>query len=227
MTTGSLILLVFFLFWGITVLLLFYINSGKDPGVERRDRLRAFLIYVIQHFPGCPYNSRPTVKAAARAEGQQNILLLMTLKMGRLLFVVTIFRLVFAPDLLTLALTVLCLFAFLGGLLFLTRFSVSGMNWQHLYELDPDYGVLEITLTADGPGKEWIGSTLAELNLRKRELLVLAIIRKNKFTVFPKGPEILAAGDRVLVFGKYPPFGFGSSVESSAERSSALQESME
>lgn len=227
MTTGSLVLLVFFLFWGIAVLLLFYMNSSKDPGVERRDRLKAFLVYVVQHFPGFTGGSRQIAKAAAGAEEQQSILLVMTLRFGCLLFAVTIFRLVLAPDLLTLALTVLCLFAFIGGLLYLTRFSVSSANWQHLYELDPDYGVLEITLTSDGPGKEWIGSTLAELNLRKRELLVLAIIRKNKFTVFPKGPEILTSGDRVLAFGKYPPFGFSSSVESPAERSDDLRESME
>ncbi|HEY8343596.1 MAG TPA: TrkA C-terminal domain-containing protein [Bacillota bacterium] len=225
MTTGSLILLVFFLFWGIAVLLLFCMNNGKDLDV--RERLQAFLIYIAQHFPGCAYGSRQPAKAAAGAEEQQCVLMVMTLKLGYLLFAVTIFRLVLAPDLLTLALTVLCLFAFIGGQLLLTGFSSSGLNWQHLYELDSDYGVLEITLTADGPGKEWIGSTLAELNLRKRELLVLAIIRNNKFTVFPKGPEILTAGDRVLVFGKYPPFGFGSSVESSAEQSSALREPIE
>ena len=226
MTTGSLVLLVFYLFWGIMVLLLLFMGY-KGVGMRRHDWPKAFLSYAIQRLQALTFGIRQKSKAMAGKEEDHHVLLVITLKFGYLLLAISIIRLVFAPDLLTLILTVIYLFTSMGSLIYLTRLPPSCVNWQNLYELDSDYGVLEITLTPDGPGKEWIGSTLAELNLRKRELLVLAVIRKTKFTVFPKGPEILTSGDRVLVFGKYPPFGFGGYAKSTDGRRIDLMESLE
>lgn len=73
---------------------------------------------------------------------------------------------------------------------------------QCVYPLAEDYGVYEIRLEPSGAAREWIGTTLAELDLRRKELLVLSIDREEKMVIFPKGPEVLLAGDRLLVFGK-------------------------
>ncbi len=45
------------------------------------------------------------------------------------------------------------------------------------------------------------GKTLAELDLRKKNLLVLAIERQSRLAPFPKGLEVLATGDRMVMFG--------------------------
>ncbi|NLC53446.1 MAG: hypothetical protein GX770_05720 [Firmicutes bacterium] len=71
-----------------------------------------------------------------------------------------------------------------------------------VYPLTEDYGVYEIVLGLSGPVREWVGTTLAELDLRRKELLVLSIARAEKVIIFPKGPEVLLADDRLLVFGK-------------------------
>lgn len=92
---------------------------------------------------------------------------------------------------------------------------------QCIYPLADDYGVYELVLGSSGPAREWVGTTLAELDLRRKELLVLSIARAGKVVVFPKGPEVLLAGDRLLVFGKtatlpvVPPGGFGPEEEGS------------
>ncbi|HHW12438.1 MAG TPA: hypothetical protein GXX33_05490 [Firmicutes bacterium] len=71
-----------------------------------------------------------------------------------------------------------------------------------VYPLTDGYGVYEIVLRPSGPVREWVGTTLAELDLRRKELLVLSITRAGKVIIFPKGPEVLLADDRLLVFGK-------------------------
>lgn len=43
--------------------------------------------------------------------------------------------------------------------------------------------------------------SLAELDLRKKNLLVLAVERRGQFFSFPKGVETLTVGDRVYIFG--------------------------
>lgn len=72
---------------------------------------------------------------------------------------------------------------------------------QCVYPLSEEYGVYEITLKS-GIVRDWVGTTLAELDLRRKELLVLSIVRSGQLIVFPKGPEVLLADDRLLVFGK-------------------------
>lgn len=61
-------------------------------------------------------------------------------------------------------------------------------NWGIIYE--------EIAGSSDLNSK-----TLAELDLRKKNLLVLAIERQGQLTPFPKGLEVLTAGDRMVMFG--------------------------
>ena len=43
--------------------------------------------------------------------------------------------------------------------------------------------------------------SLAELDLRKKNLLVLAVERRGQFFPFPKGLETMTVGDRVYIFG--------------------------
>lgn len=48
----------------------------------------------------------------------------------------------------------------------------------------------------------WDQKSLAELDLRKKNLLVLAVEHQCQWLSFPKGNEILFPGDRVLLFGE-------------------------
>ena len=77
----------------------------------------------------------------------------------------------------------------------------AGLTRYSVYPLTDDYSVYEIVL-AFRPPCEWVGTTLAELDLRRKELLVLSIARAGKVIIFPKGPEVLFDDDRLLVFGK-------------------------
>ena len=71
-----------------------------------------------------------------------------------------------------------------------------------LISLKNNYGVFRVLLrTGDNACSSWSGRSLADLNLRKKDLLVLAINRGQEMIPFPKGPEILALGDELLVFG--------------------------
>lgn len=69
--------------------------------------------------------------------------------------------------------------------------------------LDRRFGVVfhKIGLTA-----ECCGKSLAELDLRKKELLVLAIERGGKMLSFPKGLELIEPGDRLVIFGDLNSF---------------------
>lgn len=51
-------------------------------------------------------------------------------------------------------------------------------------------------------GRPFSGSSLADLDLRRSGLLVLAIGRDGRYTHFPKGQEVIAAGDRLLMYGR-------------------------
>ncbi|NLY91040.1 MAG: hypothetical protein GX081_05475 [Firmicutes bacterium] len=85
---------------------------------------------------------------------------------------------------------------------YLASFRNENQAIQCVYPLSEEYGVYEIILGTSGAVREWVGTTLAELDLRRKELLVLSIAREGKLVTFPKGPEVLLAGDRLLVFGK-------------------------
>lgn len=57
-----------------------------------------------------------------------------------------------------------------------------------------------------GPDTDWKDKSLAELDLRKKNLLVLAVERNGELVPFPKGLEVLNCGDRLLVFGELERF---------------------
>lgn len=55
--------------------------------------------------------------------------------------------------------------------------------------------------------QNWEGHTLGELDLRKKNLLVLTIIRGEEIIPFPKGPEMLRHFDDLLIFGSMNELG--------------------
>lgn len=75
-------------------------------------------------------------------------------------------------------------------------------SWERIYSLPEGYAVFLAVLSQPGTEENWIGATLSQLDLRKKNLLVLAILRSGRLIVFPKGQEVLAAGDRLLIFGR-------------------------
>lgn len=92
--------------------------------------------------------------------------------------------------------------AVVWSIYYLASFRNENQAIQCVYPLSEEYGVYEIMLDSSGAVQEWVGTTLAELDLRRKELLVLSIVREGKVVIFPKGSEVLLAGDRLLVFGK-------------------------
>jgi hypothetical protein len=52
-----------------------------------------------------------------------------------------------------------------------------------------------------GEGSFFVEKSLAELDLRKKNLLILAIERNNQLNPFPKGLERIEIGDRIVMFG--------------------------
>ena len=71
-----------------------------------------------------------------------------------------------------------------------------------LEKLADRYGVFHLRLEGkERSGLNWAGHTLGELDLRKKNLLVLAIIRNDEIIPFPKGVELLRDRDDLLIFG--------------------------
>ena len=127
------------------------------------------------------------------------------LRAGKILLFSLLLRVVIFARRAEAFLLILLLFL-LGVVLYYLFFLKPGREhpagYRSVYSLAGDFGVYEIILAPGGFCAEWIGATLAELDLRKKDLLVLSILRAGKVIVFPKGPEVLFAGDRLLVFGK-------------------------
>lgn len=72
------------------------------------------------------------------------------------------------------------------------------VEYDHIINLDTNWGIIFEEIKKES----WFGSkTLAELDLRKKNLLVLAIIRQKQVIPFPKGLESLSTGDRIVIFG--------------------------
>ena len=122
-------------------------------------------------------------------------------KGGELLCLVLLLRLFWVAQWGEVVLLLLILGAGAFALYYLASFRNGTREIQCVYPLTDDYGVYEIVLGPSGPVREWVGTTLAELDLRRKELLVLSIARAGKVIIFPKGPEVLLADDRLLVFG--------------------------
>ncbi len=71
-------------------------------------------------------------------------------------------------------------------------------GFDRVFHLNSGWGIIYKTVVAD---LELSEKSLAELDLRKKNLLVLAIERDRQLTAFPKGTEILNNGDRLIIFG--------------------------
>lgn len=71
-------------------------------------------------------------------------------------------------------------------------------RYDRILHFTSDWGIIYQEI---GAGSFLIQKSLAELDLRKRNLLVLAIERNNQLNPFPKGLEVIQAGDRIVMFG--------------------------
>jgi hypothetical protein len=80
-------------------------------------------------------------------------------------------------------------------------------KYDRILNLTADWGIVYKEI---GMGSFLAQKSLAELDLRKKNLLVLAIERNNKLNPFPKGLEIIQMGDRVVMFGDLDAFRTGS-----------------
>ena len=101
----------------------------------------------------------------------------------------------------------------LEGIETTTKVDVAGAIIEHLegQVLFPDldlrqrltlkagYGVAEFPITADS---EMVGQTIAEIDPRDRDILVLSINRNGVVIPNPRGNDILMKGDVVLCYGK-------------------------
>lgn len=82
------------------------------------------------------------------------------------------------------------------------RKKVGKTDTSVIYNLFDSYGIFWIYLKQGSVlADNWVGHSLAELNLRKRNLLVLSITRAGTVIPFPKGSEVFQTGDELLVFG--------------------------
>jgi Trk K+ transport system NAD-binding subunit len=64
--------------------------------------------------------------------------------------------------------------------------------------LDRHWGVVIKYIDAD---LDLSMKSLAELDLRKKNLLVMAVERNGQVIPFPKGLEVIQSGDRLVIFG--------------------------
>lgn len=71
-------------------------------------------------------------------------------------------------------------------------------QFERILNLNHNWGIIYKEIDA---GSIVNSKTLAELDLRKKNLLVLAIDRQGELTPFPKGLEVLTTGDRMVMFG--------------------------
>lgn len=190
---GPLILLILVAGWATTLLISYY-RLTKTIGWEEAK------LYLYRFF------WKSTRQWQSEILKEENLAWPLIIRFGEVLLVAVIICLSLQPGLIFLsALAILLgpwiyLFFYLGA-----KGPKQAKNWRKLFLLPTGFAILEITLTINGIGQEWLGSTLGELNLRKKDLLVLAILRSTETICFPKGQESLHIGDRVLIFGRCIP----------------------
>ncbi len=186
---NSLFLLLIFLFWSIG--LYYQFNSISRSTSFKIAASIVFRVLFNNYFP--PENGFRW----------QFLQMALMIKFGQMFVIALLIRACFSAGLWEVAYLILFLVVTGFGLYYLaTREKGRKKECQSIYLLPNEYGVYELTLSESGLEREWIGATLAELDLRKKDLLVLSILRSGKPTIFPKGPEVLLAGDQLLVFGK-------------------------
>ena len=134
-------------------------------------------------------------------------LLCLLAKAGGLLLTACTLRFFLAPDYYNLLFLLFMAGGAFSGWRYLSRRAhayvmAAPATWERIYSLPEEYAVFLAALNQPGPEENWIGATLSQLDLRKKNLLVLAILRSGRLIVFPKGQEVLSAGDRLLIFGR-------------------------
>jgi hypothetical protein len=133
---------------------------------------------------------------------QQEKLEIFMNKAGWTLIIIWLVRLTVLSTIYWQWLDLLIIFAFGTVVAYKIRAKRNQQAIVTLIPLKNNYGVFQVLLQAgDNACSSWAGRSLADLNLRKKDLLVLAINRGQEMLPFPKGPEILALGDELLVFG--------------------------
>lgn len=70
---------------------------------------------------------------------------------------------------------------------------------SQIFFANKNWGIIYTTINKDS---RWEQKSLAELDLRKKNLLILAVEHEGQLSAFPKGSEILFPDDRVLLFGE-------------------------
>lgn len=93
---------------------------------------------------------------------------------------------------------VLLFLAILHGYWYLYAESGNDGFADRLLSLNANWGIIFQEVQESSVLKN---KSLAGLDLRKKNLLVLAIERENKFLTFPKGVETLLVGDKLVLFG--------------------------
>ncbi len=186
--SSVMIFLLLFLLWSIG---LYYQLKGYDKKVGLATAASKILRGLL-NYPLC----------SGEELNGQHLRMVLIVKGGRLLLFSLLIRVIIFPRLWETVLLIIILVAVSLALYYLASLRNDPNEYQSVYPLSEDFGVYELLLSPSGTTGEWIGATLAELDLRKKELLVLSISRSGKITIFPKGPEILLADDRLLVFGK-------------------------
>lgn len=95
-------------------------------------------------------------------------------------------------------LPVLLFLVLLHGYWFLEGHVGKDKQFERILNLNHNWGIIYKEIDT---GSVANSKTLAELDLRKKNLLVLAIDRQGELKPFPKGLEVLTTGDRMVMFG--------------------------
>ncbi|MGE5527695.1 MAG: TrkA C-terminal domain-containing protein [Patescibacteria group bacterium] len=147
---------------------------------------------LLGRWPG--FSNRPTAG---------ELLLVIVGRIGSLLLLLTLLRVVLVGNWLETCSAAALLVMGLVGLAYLgrERAILPGLaGVQVLLRLPDEYQVL---LGQVVPGGPLCGVSLAALDLRRHGLLVLAVGKGGRnYVHFPKGQEILGAGDLLVVYGR-------------------------
>lgn len=128
---------------------------------------------------------------------------------GSGVFTAWLVRVVFVPYMRWGIGDLLILLILSAGFFFLAIPRPAKVNYPDALEILPNrYGVFHLRLEEGvHAGLNWEDHTLGELDLRKKNLLVLAITRGDRIVPFPKGPEMLHRHDDLLIFGSLSELG--------------------
>jgi hypothetical protein len=169
---------------------------GQFKSLCRQRSAAATAVFVFRMLLG----NHPLAGGVDGIKDKQILKMAIFVKTGELLCLVLLLRIFWLSQWGEAVLLLMILGTLVLALFYLIQAANNG-DIRCVYPLSEKHGVYEITLKSD-LDLDWVGTTLAELDLRRKELLVLSIVRPGQTIVFPKGPEVLLADDRLLVFGK-------------------------